>query len=122
MENQTISIGAFIIAWRLYAYGVDGNHYNDKIAQQFSKAIPRIFSQKHFAAVYDNKDTLHFAIFDTAEERTEFLEKWFEENPEDENSGTAKFKDFKNHALDDINFTGGYSLLSGTNGVLFTLT
>ncbi|MBD5128648.1 MAG: hypothetical protein HDT43_01800 [Ruminococcaceae bacterium] len=64
---------------------------------------------------------LCFAIFDTEEERHEWLVKWFEENPEDNNSGTAKFKDFKGFALDDINFLGGYSLLSGTNGVLFTL-
>lgn len=121
MKINEISIGTFIVAWRLYAYGIDGEHFNRANYEYFKKALPRVFANKHYAAVYDKKDNLCFAIFDTEEERHEWLENWFEENPEDNDSGTAKFKDLKKFALDDIDFIGGYSLLSGTNGVLFAL-
>ena len=121
MKTNEISIGTFIVAWRLYAYGVDGEHFNRANYEYFEKALPRVFANKYYAAVYDKKDNLCFAIFDTEVERHEWLENWFEENPEDNDSGTAKFKDLKRHACDDIESLCCYSLLSGTNGVLFTL-
>lgn len=120
MKTQNLNIGAFVVAWRLSAFGIDGNHYNRYNYKQFSKALKEILPHKFYAAVYDKKDRLYFGIFDTEAERVDWLEKWFEENPEDEAAGTAKYKDLKSHALDDLDSIGCYSLLSDTNGVLFT--
>lgn len=121
MKTQNLNIGAFIVAWNLSAYGIDGKHYNKNNYEQFSNALKEILPRKSYAAIYDKKGHLCFGIFDTEEERFDWLTKWFEENPEDEDAGTANYKDLKSHALDDLDCIGCYSLLADTNGVLFTL-
>ncbi|MCM1167275.1 MAG: hypothetical protein NC299_16975 [Lachnospiraceae bacterium] len=122
MKTTNIGIGTFIIAWRIYAYVKNGGRCNHKVYDQFSEALKRyVLPHKFYAAVYDENENLYFAIFDTELERLDWLSKWYDENPNDEDSGTAKYKDFKNHACSDIESVCAYSMLSGTNGVLFAL-
>lgn len=120
MKTINTTIGAFVVAWRLSAYGLDGEHYNANNYDKFSKVLKKVLKTKFFAAVDDEKGDRHFLIFDTEDDRLDWLSQWIDENP-DSNCGTVTYKYFKKHTCDDFYTLYCYSLLADSSGVIFTL-
>ncbi len=82
----------------------------------FSKALKK----KYYAATYDENDNIHFSIFDTKKERFNWLVDWFTKHPDDNYSGKATYRDFKNTIGSDIDTPCAYKPISGYNGVMFS--
>lgn len=118
MKTTNVNIGAFIFAWRLAAYGLDG-HFNGDRNKPFETIAKKVLSHKYYAVIYDRNDTRCFGIFDTEWERDNWLVEWFDNNPDDDYSGMASYKNFKKHACGDIESVCCYSILKNTSGVMF---